>query len=184
MTFLVISSNILGLYVANEEELRMKDTEEQSAELHQLFEEESILPYSLNKVTRNQELKILILEQQANVQKALCELEQLECSQLALENKAFATINCADSALNQVKEGIQAMDQFLSKICGDATNEYAAKIRLHMKNILETAYNCNDMTRNLEHEVALQREITDSTKHKIELLSESIERAGYYFEEY
>ncbi|MDF2610022.1 MAG: hypothetical protein K0R92_1496 [Lachnospiraceae bacterium] len=163
----------------------MKNTEEHLAEIQQLVDEESIIPYSLNRITRNQELKILVLEQQSNVQKALNTLEQLECSQLGLENKAFETINCADTALNMVKEGIQTMEELISKMCTDsALNNEITRIRFIMKSILDTAYQCNDMSRNLEHEVALQREITDSTKQQIELLSESIERAGYYFEEY
>ncbi len=83
-------------------------------------------------------------------------LEELEASQLIIEMKAYDAINSSDMLLNIIKEGFHSLEVLQS-------NE-GKEI---MKPILEAANISNQVSRDIEHEIANQREIIDVIKCKL-----------------
>ncbi|MGB8454571.1 MAG: methyl-accepting chemotaxis protein [Anaerocolumna sp.] len=63
-----------------------------------------------------EELKILIRQQEEFIHSIGAIMENLDSSQLKVEKNAFDAINSSDTSLNLVKEGIQSVDDLLSKI--------------------------------------------------------------------
>ncbi|WP_313128397.1 hypothetical protein [Anaerocolumna sp.] len=115
-------------------------------------------------------------------------LDQLEASQLIIEMKAYDAINSSDMLLNIIKEGIQSIEVLQSngEEKGIETEEIESKeSSLHkfnsleknqtrrcqlkeiMKPILEAANISNQVSRDIEHEIANQREIIDVIKCKL-----------------
>lgn len=109
--------------------------------------------------------------------------EQLEANQLLVEMKAYDAINSSDMLLNFIKEVVPSIDSLqydeitgkigLNKESGDKeiTKEEMLNricdVKELMKSILEAAYISNQVSRDIEHEVANQREILDVIKCKI-----------------
>jgi len=110
-------------------------------------------------------------------------LEQLEANQLIIEMKAYDAINSSDMLLNILKEGLHSLDalQYDEKTGVIRPKEESAlKItpkeeiqnRIYpfieiMNSILEAAYISNQVSRDIEHEIANQREIIDVIKCKL-----------------
>ena len=62
----------------------------------------------------------------------------------------------------------------MNKIFENATNQnkMAGDVGELLSKILEAAYTSNEVSRKMEHEIAYQRDITDSVKASISQLSE------------
>lgn len=109
--------------------------------------------------------------------------EQLEANQLMIEMKAYDAINSSDMLLNMVKDGLHSLDalQYDEKTEGMRLKEKSAnringKEEMHnriscfkeiIKSILEAAYISNQVSRDIEHEIANQREIIDVINYKL-----------------
>lgn len=110
-------------------------------------------------------------------------LEQLEANQLIIEMKAYDAINSSDMLLNMVKEGLHSLDALQydeNTVAIRPKEEFALNITLKeeiqnkiypfidiMNSILEAAYISNQVSRDIEHEIANQREIIDVIKCKL-----------------
>jgi hypothetical protein len=113
-------------------------------------------------------------------------LEQLEASQLIIEMKAYDAINSSDMLLNIIKEGFHSLEEQQSdeEVKGreevESQKEFLYKthqlekeqnkgcsLKEIMKPILEAANISNQVSRDIEHEIANQREIIDVIKCKL-----------------
>lgn len=110
-------------------------------------------------------------------------LGQLEANQLIIEMKAYDAINSSDMLLNIVKEGLHSLDglQYDEKTgmirpVEESALNMAPKEEIQnrtypfieiMNSILEAAYISNQVSRDIEHEIANQREIIDVLKYKL-----------------
>ena len=110
-------------------------------------------------------------------------LGQLEANQLIIEMKAYDAINSSDMLLNIVKEGLHSLDglQYDEKTgmirpVEESALNMAPKEEIQnrtypfieiMNSILEAAYISNQVSRDIEHEIANQREIIDVLKCKL-----------------
>ena len=110
-------------------------------------------------------------------------LEQLEANQLIIEMKAYDAINSSDMLLNIVKEGLHSVDSLLydekigmirpiEESALNITPKEEIQNRTYpfieiMNSILEAAYISNQVSRDIEHEIANQGEIIDDIKCKL-----------------
>lgn len=110
-------------------------------------------------------------------------LEQLEANQLIIEMKAYDAINSSDMLLNIVKEGLHSLDTLeydektgVLKLKEESAHKTTPKEEIQnsiyrfkeiMKPILEAAFISNEVSRDIEHEIANQREIIDVIKCKL-----------------
>lgn len=67
---------------------------------------------------------------------------------------------------NYVKGTLDSMNGIFKSV--EAQNSMASSIEDVLKKILEAAYVANDVSRNMENEIAYQRDITDKAKNSIE----------------
>lgn len=110
-------------------------------------------------------------------------LEQLEANQLIIEMKAYDAINSSDMLLNIVKEGLNSLDALeydektgMLKPKEESAHKTSPKEEIQnriyrfkeiMKPILEAAFISNEVSRDIEQEIANQREIIDVIKCKL-----------------
>lgn len=110
-------------------------------------------------------------------------LEELDANQLLIEMKAYDAINSSDMLLNFVKEVYHSLnslqyDEITGIIRPKEELEYKEITKEEMlnricclkeliKSMLEAAYISNQVSRDIEHEVANQREIIDVINSKI-----------------
>ena len=75
-----------------------------------------------------------------------------------------------------VTETVEAMNKIYEIV--EKQNSMVSDVKEVFHKILEAAYISNDVSRNMEHEIAYQRDITDNAKHTIDsihLISEQID---------
>lgn len=115
-------------------------------------------------------------------------LEQLESSQLIIEMKAYDAINSSDMLLNIIKEGVHTLEVLQSheEAKGieaegiepkesslyktaqlEKSQNRGCQFKELMKPILEAANISNQVSRDIENEIANQREIIDVIKCKL-----------------
>ncbi len=113
--------------------------------------------------------------------------EQWDGSQLIVEKSTFETMNVSDKILNLSKEGnclIKRIQECYHGNLVGANPDEAKKIAVLLKevqglfhNILENAAASNEISHNLEREVASQRDIKDDIKTAVGQISVSIDSA-------
>lgn len=67
-----------------------------------------------------------------------------------------------------VTETVKAMDNIYNIV--KKQNDMVSDVKTVFQKILEAAYISNDVSRNMEHEIAYQRDITDNAKDALEML--------------
>jgi len=112
-------------------------------------------------------------------------INNLDRSQLTVEKNAFDVINCSDTSLNLAKEGNQLATKLhviyqsynettgVSEDIANLVNDLGSVFQ----KILEAANLSNEVSHNMEHEVAFQRDITDYVKNAIYSVTESVNQA-------
>jgi len=89
----------------------------------------------------------------------------------------------------EIAETIQSIQSFVTETVEAMSNIYqivekqnamVGDVKTVFQKILEAAYISNDVSRNMEHEIAYQRDITDSAKNAIETISGISEKTGYF----
>ncbi len=76
-----------------------------------------------------------------------------------------------------VTETVEAMDNIYQIV--EKQNSMVSDVKTVFHKILEAAYISNDVSRNMEHEIAYQRDITDSAKNTIESIQDMAEKVEY-----
>ena len=80
----------------------------------------------------------------------------------------------------EITETIQAVSDFSKGMAGDMgkinnvveeENKVAKSVEEVFKQILDASYVSNDVARNMEHEIAYQRDVTDSAKNEVQSLN-------------
>jgi hypothetical protein len=114
-------------------------------------------------------------------------IDQWDKSQLIVEKSTFETMNVSDKILNLSKEGNRLVEKIHDTYRGSLTslnsietqkvNSFLEEVQGIFYNILENALTANEISHNLEEEVAVQREIEEGIKQSCRLVGESIDTA-------
>lgn len=112
----------------------------------------------------------------------------IEAARAGEQGRGFAVVagevrNLADQSSKSSKEisdTIQSIQNFVSETVQatnaiykivEKQNEMVSEVKTVFQKILEAAYISNDVSRKMEHEIAYQRDITDSAKKAIESIA-------------
>jgi hypothetical protein len=108
-------------------------------------------------------------------------------SQSIVEKSTFETMNVSDKILNLSKEGNRLIEKIqnsyrgsLASLNPDETqkvNIVLEKVQGLFDTILENASIANDISHNLENEVAIQREIEEGIRQSLSRVGESVDSA-------
>jgi methyl-accepting chemotaxis protein len=91
-------------------------------------------------------------------------------SQSSRSSKEIAeTIGSIQSFVTETVEAMSSIYEIVEK-----QNAMVSEVKTVFQKILEAAYISNDVSRNMEHEIAYQRNITDSAKKAIESVAETV----------
>jgi len=85
------------------------------------------------------------------------------------------TIQSIQSSVTETVEAMSNIYQIVEK-----QNSMVGDVKTVFQKILEAAYISNDVSRNMEHEIAYQRDITDNAKNTIETISGMSEKTGFF----
>ncbi|MDF2588906.1 MAG: twitching motility protein PilJ [Anaerocolumna sp.] len=111
----------------------------------------------------------------------------IEAARAGEQGKGFAVVagevrNLAaqsSKSSKEISETIQSIQTFVSETIDamnriydivEKQNAMVSDVKTVFQKILDAAYISNDVSRNMEHEIAYQRDITDNVKHAIEAI--------------
>lgn len=120
----------------------------------------------------------------------------IEAARAGEQGRGFAVVAgevrnlAAQSAQSsrEISETIQSIQSFVTETVKAMNNIYeivekqnsmVSDVKTVFHKILEAAYISNDVSRNMEHEIAYQRDITDSAKNTIEIINNTTEKIEY-----
>lgn len=117
----------------------------------------------------------------------------IEAARAGEQGRGFAVVagevrnlaSQSSKSSKEIAETIEAIQAFFTETVEAMSNIYqivekqnamVSDVKTVFQKILEAAYISNDVSRNMEHEIAYQRDITDSAKKAIETVSDMIEK--------
>lgn len=126
-----------------------------------------------------------VLSITASIEAAKGTISEEGISQMAKEMKNLSgeTATCS----NEMDETVQAIQIFVSDVTETMANLYdmsekqnamIGDVKSVLQKILDASYVSNDVSRNMEHEIAYQRDITDSAMNAINEISDKAAKVG------
>lgn len=121
----------------------------------------------------------------------------IEAARAGEQGRGFAVVagevrnlaSQSSKSSKEIAETIQSIQSFvgetvesMSKIYDivDKQNAMVSDVKIVLQKILEAAFTSNDVSRTMEHEIAYQRDITDSAKNAIISITELAEKSGNF----
>jgi methyl-accepting chemotaxis protein len=105
------------------------------------------------------------------------EVRNLAAQSAQSSKEISETIKSIQSFVTETVESMNAIYEIVEK-----QNSMVSEVKTVFQKILEAAYISNDVSRNMEHEIAYQRDITDSAKTTLESIQEIGEQVDTFEE--